>query len=330
MAREDVEIINNILESYYEYCEKTLPGILRILPLGDSNKRVGIYGTGRHTKLMLTAYRTLIGPVNAKIKFISVDFDPFAEKYVEDDPVCIEQVPDINLDAIILSSSDYEEELYRSACRVFEKKGIDKPDIYRFYDKYSEDIFWQHKQLVRFPDRPFSELPILKFKIDDVFHWCRDIPLSCVMDKYRLQMSDEPDIYIFMWYGKEHLQFDYPCVRVAYWAGESHMPDWSECDYAVTARFIDDEPRHHRFNAMEPYNPMIQNRKRFLKDEMADRKFCNFIYSNETYGDGALLRKDFCTKLMDYKHVDCPGRVLNNMKDAISAREGIDWARGKV
>lgn len=142
-------------------------------------------------------------------------------------------------------------------------------------------------------------------------------------------MSEEPDIYIYMCYGNAHKGFHYPCVRVAYWAGESHEPDWNDCDYAVTTRVIEDEPRHHRYNAMEPYNSMIQNRKPFLKKEMADRKFCNFIYSNETYGEGAFLRKEFCKRLMNYKHVDCPGKVLNNMKDAIEPRNGA-WSRSKV
>jgi hypothetical protein len=32
---------------------------------------------------------------------------------------------------------------------------------------------------------------------------------------------------------------------------------------------------------------------------------------------------------MQYKHVDCPGRVLNNMTDAISPREG-NWRAGKL
>ena len=41
-------------------------------------------------------------------------------------------------------------------------------------------------------------------------------------------------------------------------------------------------------------------------------RFCNFVYSN-ALGSGAQQRMTFCKKLMAYKHIDCPGKVLNNM-----------------
>lgn len=62
---------------------------------------------------------------------------------------------------------------------------------------------------------------------------------------------------------------------------------------------------------------------------LLDRKFCNFIYSQSHSGEGALLRKKFCRLLAKYKTVDCPGAALNNMTDAISAREG-DFEQGKL
>ena len=38
-------------------------------------------------------------------------------------------------------------------------------------------------------------------------------------------------------------------------------------------------------------------------------RFCNYIFSHR----GETFRKEFCKKLMQYKHVDCPGGSLNNM-----------------
>ena len=57
-----------------------------------------------------------------------------------------------------------------------------------------------------------------------------------------------------------------------------------------------------------------------ITDAYFNRKFCNFICSNPSYGDGALARVAFCEQLMKYKRVDCPGRVLNNMPNAIYPR----------
>lgn len=316
------------LKDYYTYCENVLPDILKALPLGN-HINVGIYGRGRHTKLMLTAYKTLVGKIDANITFIDVPFDPYAEIYVGENAISVKDINKENFDAIILSSSDYEDRLFKSLVDEVDHDVLKNIPIYRFYDKYKSDIFWQQWQMVRFPDKPFSELPVLKFKVADVFKGSYDNPLSCVMDKYKLVVSDEPDIYIYMCYGNDHLGFTYPCIRVAFWGGESHLPDWNDCDYAITTREMPDEPRHYRYNAMEPYNTMIQNRSQFMKKDMADRKFCNFVYSNGSYGEGALLRQDFCKRLMNYKYVDCPGKVLNNMKDAITPREE-DWSRGKV
>ena len=68
---------------------------------------------------------------------------------------------------------------------------------------------------------------------------------------------------------------------------------------------------------------------RHYNADMAHRKFCNFIYSNGFSGKGAFLRQDFCKKLMMYKKVDCPGKILNNMKNAIEPRQG-NWEAGKL
>ena len=44
----------------------------------------------------------------------------------------------------------------------------------------------------------------------------------------------------------------------------------------------------------------------------AKTNFCNFVYSATRFD--RKVREDFCKLLMEYKKVDCPGAVLNNMK----------------
>jgi hypothetical protein len=69
--------------------------------------------------------------------------------------------------------------------------------------------------------------------------------------------------------------------------------------------------------------------KEHITPDMAKRKFCNFIYSNDSNGEGAVIRKQFCQDLSKYKKVDCPGKVLNNMQNAINSRVG-NFAQGKL
>lgn len=77
--------------------------------------------------------------------------------------------------------------------------------------------------------------------------------------------------------------------------------------------------------------PSIQDRSEYSDINFAEKRFCNFIYSNEFTGEGAFLRKDFCKKLMQYKKVDCPGMVLHNMDtDELPSRWSKDSYWGKV
>jgi len=66
------------------------------------------------------------------------------------------------------------------------------------------------------------------------------------------------------------------------------------------------------------------------KKELAKRKFCNFVASQDNIGSIARLRKDFTQKLMEYKHVDCPGKILNNMSGGIAPRDAANWQDAKV
>lgn len=146
-------------------------------------------------------------------------------------------------------------------------------------------------------------------------------------DEFELEYSDEPDYLFYGVFGTgmEHHKYK-NCVKI-FFATEGVIPDFNECDYAIAEYPMTVGDRYF----CKPY--MAPTSVDFSKfDENADylgRKFCNFVFSNETNGRGAILRKQFCQKLMEYKHVDCPGKVLNNMKDAIEPRSG-KWFHGKL
>ena len=147
--------------------------------------------------------------------------------------------------------------------------------------------------------------------------------------RYHVVISDNPDFLIYSMWGDKHLEYD--CTKIFY-TGEPVSPDFNECDYAIGFDPLQFGARYLRLPlfAME-ITPDIQDRSRFVDVSFSDKRFCNFIYSNEFTGEGAFLRKEFCKKLMQYKKVDCPGMVLHNMDtDELPSRWSRDSYWGKV
>ncbi len=141
---------------------------------------------------------------------------------------------------------------------------------------------------------------------------------------YDIVISDTPDFLFYSCFGADYLNYT-DCVKIFY-TGENILPNFNECDYAVSFDYINFGNRHFR------KGPWLSRKvcdRSMITDDTAKRKFCNFIYSNTNSGEGALLRQKFCQELMKYKHVDCPGRVLNNMSaDDLEPRDG-DWYSSK-
>ncbi len=144
---------------------------------------------------------------------------------------------------------------------------------------------------------------------------------------YNVIISDKPDFLFYSVFGNNNEKYK-NCVRIFYTC-EVIAPNFNECDYAIGFDDISFDDRYLRYpmyyDELTPDNIRNDN----IDETYANRKFCNFIYSNDFCGEGALLRKEFCQKLMEYKHVDCPGKVLNNMSDAIGPRVG-DFAKAKL
>lgn len=141
------------------------------------------------------------------------------------------------------------------------------------------------------------------------------------------EISGEPDFLLYSCFGTEHHKFT-NCVKV-FFTNEAITPNFNECDYAVGFDYMQFGDRYMRKPVWFPDNVNCPTECTITREEALNREFCNFVYSNEKDGNAAKLRKEFALKLMEYKKVDCPGRVLNNMSDAIEPREG-DWKKGKL
>jgi hypothetical protein len=103
------------------------------------------------------------------------------------------------------------------------------------------------------------------------------------------------------------------CVKI-FFGVETFLPDWSECDYALTSHYLDD-PRHYRL----PYYVPGGNAAKLIKGGedwpalmAAKTKFCSFVVSNH-HPTKTRKRIDFFHRLSRYKQVDSAGSYLNNV-----------------
>lgn len=136
-----------------------------------------------------------------------------------------------------------------------------------------------------------------------------------------------PDIVLYSCFGEKHIHYN--CKRV-FICGESVVPDFNTCDYSISTVKIDYAGR----NLWIPeayFSQSTQKVAHEITQELTKRKFCSFIYSQENIGYGAKYRKTFCEKLMQYQHVDCPGKVLHNLDSPeLSARHNGSWHQSKI
>lgn len=154
--------------------------------------------------------------------------------------------------------------------------------------------------------------------------------LAALRTEYDVIIDEkEPDIVFYGNFGLRHLR--YTCTKV-FVSVECVAPDFNECDYAITCCQIDFNGRNlfvppaiflHLTDTTTITTP--------LDTELAHRPFCSFIYSQRKYGEGSQLRAIFCEKLMKYKKVDCPGKVLHNTEaPELAARSATDWNSSKI
>lgn len=96
---------------------------------------------------------------------------------------------------------------------------------------------------------------------------------------------------------------------------ENVHPNFNECDYAISCQPMSYGDRYLRIAPWEYGFDLSGINDREPRLAEAKTRFCNFIYSNnKARYVGTRERLDFCKQLMEYKHVDCPGRVLHNME----------------
>lgn len=165
-----------------------------------------------------------------------------------------------------------------------------------------------------------------KIKIKFIDFWDSFNPkayrLYKILEKYyEIEISDSPDFLFYSCFGIQHREYR-NCVKI-FWTGENIIPNFNECDYAMG---FDDIIFHDRYLKLGYYAKLNRYNE---SNDLLNRKFCNFIYSNADIGEGAKLRKEFFLKLSEYKHIDAPGKICNNMVTPdLEPRDG-DWYTSK-
>ena len=128
-------------------------------------------------------------------------------------------------------------------------------------------------------------------------------------------------------------------VKILY-SAENVVPNMDECDWALSTYFekVINHPNHIRVPMFIVFDCSLQGKisipyKRkinFNKIKKEKTRFCNFIYSQDIN-----KRNDFFKELSKYKHIDAPGRCMNNMppisrESPKASRTSEDWVKTKL
>ena len=140
--------------------------------------------------------------------------------------------------------------------------------------------------------------------------------------RFAFEVHDEPDLVITSVFGDQDAgRKRWPNARHLFFTGENRSPPLDKFDYCLSFYRDSDDPRHLRCPVFLPHlhshGYAMKNLIKSDADTRADterQRFCAFIATN----GGASVRNRFVQALSEYKAVDCPGVVLNNMpSDAI-------------
>ena len=130
--------------------------------------------------------------------------------------------------------------------------------------------------------------------------------------------KENPDYLFYSCFGNNHLQYD-RCIKIFY-SGENAIPDLNLCDYAVSLSEIQCGDRTFSLRI-----PLFKGRNVYwpeLKPEkLLDRKFCNFVYSNNNCADP--FREKIFNALSKYKRIDSGGAFLNNMGGQVKDKQAF-------
>lgn len=140
--------------------------------------------------------------------------------------------------------------------------------------------------------------------------------------------NDSPETPDILFYslcatsGETHYDYD-DCIKV-YFTGENDVPDFNECDYALSFHQISFGPRHLRFPLYMFYEyAEALNPPKISDKDAVGRGFCSLVLRN--YGDCDPMRLKIIDAVEAYKPIAYGGRFRNNVGGCVD--EKIDFLR---
>jgi hypothetical protein len=103
---------------------------------------------------------------------------------------------------------------------------------------------------------------------------------------------------------------------------ENVRPIMTECDWAFGV-LHEDHVRHPRYMRLQRWGDdsyLVQQDKDWAQVLKSKTQFCVFLFANKCF-----YREAFFRALSRYKHVDAPGRSMNNMPGIDAVPGQIDW-----
>lgn len=130
----------SVIEEYQE-CKLKVDGsrvnIFKQIPFNEISKSIAVYGTGVCTDRMLEEYKRLVGDIQAKIYYFNTVISEENVTYQGERVYAISELTKFAIDAILISSIKYEEDMNHTIKKLYG----DKYKIIRLYDKVKYNFF---------------------------------------------------------------------------------------------------------------------------------------------------------------------------------------------
>ena len=137
--------------------------------------------------------------------------------------------------------------------------------------------------------------------------------------------AERPDILFYTLLGIDHYRY-HDCIKV-YYTGENDVPDFNECDYALSFHNIDFNGRHMRYPLYMTYEIDEALTPPALTDAQAlNRGFCTLLMRNADKCDP--MRLKIIDAVNRYKPLAFGGPYRNNIGGAVPQDEKISFTAG--
>jgi len=136
-----------VIDMFTKYKVEIVKEKLSKIPLQRTDLKVGIYGSGPHSDFVLELYKRLIGDIKAEIFYIDSSAVAYESKHNGIDIINILDVDFKDVDAVVILSFKFEEEMRENLRRQISFSTMDT-EIYTFYDgeDYPIDCFDMHEK----------------------------------------------------------------------------------------------------------------------------------------------------------------------------------------